>query len=399
MWRLLRGGNFRWVWAGESISMLGDHFHEIALAWLVLTIGGSPLTLGAVLAAGAIPRAVMLLIGGATSDRFSARVLMLASNLTRAALVGLLVILVMGGWVRLWQLYLIEVAFGIADAFFYPAVGSITAELVEKHELPSANALVSISEQVAMLAGPAVGGVLVATAGVAGAFLFNCASFVAAAGGAMAARSVGRAARRSPGLLSDVRRGLAYAWSDRQLRVVLLLVSAASLTYSGVFAVGLPGLARLKFPEGAIALGFMVGASGLGQLAGVVSAGLTGLPRRWGVLIIGMTFCEGVGFIVLGLAPTYWAAAVVLALLGFGAAYASDVALPTWLQRRTSEGMLGRVMSLVELPRRSLAPISFLAMGALAGYSLSVAFACAGAVMLAAALVAAGTRTVRELKC
>src|SRR6266508_3946225 len=138
MWRLLRGGNFRWVWAGESISMLGDHFHEIALAWLVLSIGGSPLTLG-------------------------------------AALVGLLVVLVMAGWVRLWQLYLIEVAFGIADAFFYPAVGSITAELVEKHELPSANALVSISEQVAMLAGPAVGGVLVATAGVAGAFLFNCA--------------------------------------------------------------------------------------------------------------------------------------------------------------------------------------------------------------------------------
>ena len=396
--RLLQSGAFRWVWAGETVSMLGDRVHEIAMAWLVLTLTGSPLTLGAVLAAGAVPRALLLLVGGATSDRLSARVLMLASNLARGLLVGLLVALVIGGWIRLWQLYVIEFAFGVADAFFYPAAAAIPAVLVQKSELPRANALVSTSEQVAMLVGPAVGGVLVALAGTVGAFLLNSLSFFAAAAGLIPAGSAaGSPERKASSLWSDLRQGLAYAFADRELRVVLLLISAASLTYNGVFAVGLPALARHRFPEGSVALGAMLGAWGLGQLLGVLSAGLTGLPRRWGVLIIGIAFAEGAAFIALGLLPTFWAAAAMLAVLAFGVAYSSDVALPTWIQRRSSPDLLGRVMSLVELPRQSLAPLSFLAMGALASFSLPLAFACAGIAMLVAAGVAAGSRTVREL--
>lgn len=398
MWRLLRAGAYRWVWAGESVSMAGDRVQEIAMAWLVLSVTGSPVMLGAVLAAGAIPRAFLLLVGGAVTDVLSPRNVMIASNLIRGALAALLAGVVLGGSVQLWQLFAVEIAFGVSDAFFYPAAGSIIPTLVDKDNLPAANALLGSSEQVTMLVGPAIGGVLVAALGTPGAFLVNAGSFLCAAGGALAARGASRLSEPATvGLLARVRRGLGYVWSDRQLRVLLLLISAASLTYNGVFAVGLPGLARARFPEGPVALGAMLGAWGAGQLAGVLSAGITGLPRRWGRLVIAVALGESAVFVLLGMTPTYWSAAVLLAILGFAVAYASDVAIPSWIQRRADPQMLGRIVSMVELPRQSLAPVSFLVMGVLAGRSLALAFAWAGTVMLIVALVAIRSKDVREL--
>ena len=398
MIRLLRAGPFRWMWAGESVSMLGDRVYGVALAWLVLTVGGSPLTLGSVLIAGAVPGALLLLPAGAVTDRVSPRAVMLASNLARALLVALLAGLAVGGRVQLWHLYAISICFGVADAFFVPAVGSIVPSLVEEEDLGPANALIGVSEQVTMLAGPAAGGVLVAAAGPAGAFLLDGGSFVAGAAGLLPAHRGVRRPPREPGSLwSEVRAGLRYAWSDRQLRAVLGLAAVSALTYSGVFAVGLPALARHRFSEGAVALGTMGAAWGLGQLVGALSAAVTGLPRRWGLLVIGMTLSAGVAFALIGVLPTLWAASAVLAVTGFGEAYSSDVALPSWIQRRSSPSMLGRVNSLLGLVRQGLAPLSFAAMGALAALDLRIAFGVAGAVMVGAAGIAAGTRTVREL--
>src|SRR6266699_433119 len=105
-----------------------------------------------------------------------------------------------------------------------------------------------------------------------------------------------------------MRGGVIYAARHVEVRMVLLLVTAATLSYSGLFAVGLPTLAR-GVSGGSLALGVMVSAWGLGQLIGAVGASITGLPRRWGRLIIGMTFAEGTCFAVLGLAPHYLLAA------------------------------------------------------------------------------------------
>jgi MFS family permease len=398
MIRLLRAGAFRWMWAGESVSMLGDRVYGVALAWLTLTISGSPLTLGSVLIAGAVPGALLLLPAGAVTDRVSPRAVMLASNLARALLVALLAVLAIRGLVQLWHLYVISICFGVADAFFVPAVGSIVPSLVDEQQLAPANALIGLSEQVTMLAGPAAGGVLVAAAGPAGAFLVDGGSFVAGVAGLLPAPRAARRVRPDDGSFwSDVRAGLRHAWSDRQLRAVLGLAAASALTYSGVFAVGIPALARHRFSEGAVALGTMGAAWGLGQLLGALSAAVTGLPRRWGLLVIGMTVGAGLAFALLGLLPTLWAAAAVLAATGFGEAYSSDVALPSWIQRRSRADMLGRVNSLLGLVRQALAPVSFAAMGALAALDLTAAFLVAGAVMVVAAVLAASTRTVREL--
>lgn len=386
------------MWAGQTASLLGDGAQYVALAWLVLTLTGSPLALGSVLLAGAVPRAAAVLIGGAASDRWSPRALLLASNGAKALIAGSLAVLTVRGSIQLWQLTAGSALFGLADAFFLPAVGAIVPELVpHDRDLAPANALLGASEQGAMLLGPAVGGVVVAALGPAGAFGLNAASFVLAAAGLkpapvrVAARPAG-----AGGVWSGVREGLAHEWGRVELRVLLLVISVEALTYNGVFGVGLPALAR-SLAQGPVALGVLYSAWGCGQLAGALSTGWTGLPRRWGLLMIGMTAAAGVAFAALGLVPALGPDAAILVLLGFGVAYSSDVALPTWLQRSTSPDLLGRVNGLIELPRSGLAPIALVLFGALARSSLSAAFAACGAAMLLTAAAAAASRPARRL--
>src|SRR5262249_18742292 len=107
--------NFRLLWIGESVSLLGDQFYMIALPWLVLQITGSALALGTVIALGGIPRALFMLIGGALVDRFSPRTVMIVSNAVRLVLVALLAVMVLTNTIRLEMLYLFALAFGLAD--------------------------------------------------------------------------------------------------------------------------------------------------------------------------------------------------------------------------------------------------------------------------------------------
>jgi hypothetical protein len=111
----LRERDFRLVFSGESISLLGDQFHFVALAWLTLQLTGSGVALGTVLMATAIPRAVFMLVGGAMSDRTSPRSLMLGSNALRTVVVAIVAALVLTGNAQLWQLYVLALIFGTVD--------------------------------------------------------------------------------------------------------------------------------------------------------------------------------------------------------------------------------------------------------------------------------------------
>jgi MFS family permease len=383
-------GRFWWVWSGEALSLFGDLSFEVAFAWLILSTSGSPGTLGLVLVVGGVPRALLLLAGGAITDRFSPRAVMLVSHLGRAVAVTALTVLVAADALRLWHLYAIAVTFGVAEAFFWPASASIVPTLVAPDRLPRANALVGAAEQAARLGGPLLGGVLVALGGNVAAMAFNAATFLVAAGTVLAAP---RTAAGQPTPLSlvsvgaEIRAGLRYAARSFEIRIVLVVVSAATLSYAGLFRVGLPALSQ-HFSDGtgrgAVGLGVLLAAWGLGQLAGTVAAAVTGLPRRWGLLIVVMAVAEGATFAVLGFVPTVAVAAMLLALLGVGVAYSSDVALPTFVQTRTPPELLGRVNSLIDLPRVSLEPVSVAVLGLLAAIDVRWAFVAAAVPTLAA---------------
>jgi MFS family permease len=158
----LRSRSFRWVWSGETISMMGDASYDVVFAWLVLSVTQSPAALGAVMLATTIPRGLLLLVGGAITDRISPRLVMLGSHLARGVAMGALTVLSATDALQVWHLYAIGIVVGVAEAFFWPASGSIMPSLVGAKDLPRANALLGAAEQTCRMVGPMLGGALMA---------------------------------------------------------------------------------------------------------------------------------------------------------------------------------------------------------------------------------------------
>ncbi|MHB8436276.1 MAG: MFS transporter [Acidimicrobiales bacterium] len=391
---------FRTVVTGETVSMLGDGMYTVALAWLIITKSSATVLAISLICLG-VPRGLLLLLGGVTTDRFSARWVMFCSHASRAILVSSLALAVDLNDVQHWEFYVISAGFGVADAFFWPASKTILTSLVAPEDLAQANAVNSIGEQLAVVAGPMLGGLVVAVSGSSTAFFCDAGTFVFAASTVLAAPRRARAGERAAMsirvTIAEMWSGLAYARSKPGVRYVLLIIAASALAYSGLFGVGIPRLAE-TFPQKSLGLGLMLAGWGVGQLVGAISAAHTGLPRHWGRLIIGMAFIEGTTFAVLGVVPNLWLVSALLAALGFGVAYSSDVALPTWLQMTTPPEMLGRVSSIMDIPRVVLEPMSMIMMGLLVAESVRWAFAAASIPMFLAAIVLLLSRSARSLE-
>src|SRR5262245_3866669 len=142
--------NFRLLWIGEGISLLGDTFYLIALPWLVLQLTGSALALGTILVLASIPCAVFTLVGGALVDRYSPRSVMIWSNVARFVLVALLSALVLNNATQMWMLYALAFAFGLADAFYFPAQIAIVPQVLSEDQLQAGNTFVQGTAQLSL---------------------------------------------------------------------------------------------------------------------------------------------------------------------------------------------------------------------------------------------------------
>lgn len=398
---ILRNRNFRLLWAGEGVSLIGDQLYLIALPWLVLQLTGSAFAMGTVLALAAIPRALFMLVGGALTDRFSPRTLMLASNAARMGLVTTLAVLTMGGITQLWMLYAFALFFGLADAFFFPAQTAIVPQLIGKERLQTGNAIIQGTAQLSLFVGPALAGLLIAlldgggsagsvpdTWGIGVAFALDAASFVAS----VVALSLMRVDRNADaaeteaekkGVLSSIGEGLSAVWGDRVLRYYFVLIAAANFLITGPFSVGIPVLADTRYTGGAAAFGVVLSAFGAGSLAGVLLAGSTRRPssRKFPAAMLGMTAFSGLSLVLLGVMPALVPAAVVSTLMGAAQGYVV-IQFVTWLQLRTPAHMLGRTMSMLMFAVMGLSPVSSTVAGALIQVSVTGVLIGAGVLMI-----------------
>ncbi len=389
--RPLRIRDFRLLFAGETISVLGDQFHFVALTWLALQLTGSGLALGTVLMTAAIPRAVFMLVGGAFSDRFSPRSLMLASNSIRGVVVGVLAALVLSGRAELWHLYVFAGIFGIVDAFFYPALNTIVPMLVPERQLAPANALVQGAQQIMGLIGPALAGAMIALVQTGPAFAIDAASF----GIAAVALFLIAGGRRHPeadtggdrpSVLGTIAGGVRAAWADPAVRSIVLLTAAFNFAFTGPISVGLAFLADHRFAGGSVAFGFLFSAFGAGAVLGAIGAGSVPRPRRLGTILMFIAVALGIGLALIGVAPTLPIALAIIGVMGVFIGFINVQAI-AWLQSRIPEELRGRVMSLVTLGSVGLAPVSLAIAGALIDFgAVTLVFAAAGAIVIAAAV-------------
>src|SRR5437016_4894618 len=178
-WQPLALRDFRLLFIGQAVSLLGDQFYLIALPWLVLhELTGSTLALGTILGAAAVPRMIFLLVGGAASDQLSPHKLMVASSGLRSIVCAILTLLVLFKTVSPWHLFVLAAAFGALDAFFSPAMKAFIPALLDEERLMAGNALLQGTHMLTKTIGPSLAGLLVAVAGTGFAFGLDTVSFV-----------------------------------------------------------------------------------------------------------------------------------------------------------------------------------------------------------------------------
>jgi MFS family permease len=394
--------DFRFLWSGEGVSILGTQFHLVALPWLVLRLTGSSVALGTVLMAAAIPRAFLMLIGGALTDHFSPRTMMLISNIGRGVLSTALALLIATSRIHLWHLYVIPALFGTFDALFYPAYQSILPRLLPPESLAAGNALMQATIQTAMLAGPAPAGALIAAFSLAWAFSIDAASFAVAATMLLMIATQARAAQHSArkNMLHSIAEGAHCVNRDRPLRAFVLMACGLNLTVTGPYMVGMPLLAQQRFANvggGSLAYGILFSAFGGGALIGGLTAGSLRRVPRPGLFMVFLMFVVGAGMAALGYLPWFGAACAIMASMGLCVGVANITNI-TWIQKRAEPQMLGRVMSVMMFGGLGLVPVSMALAGVIAKLGVRTLFATSGLAILMVAAWAGLAKPVREIR-
>ncbi|MEO8273513.1 MAG: MFS transporter [Chloroflexota bacterium] len=391
--------DFRLLWLGEAVSALGDQFALIALPWLALVLTGSPLALGGVMAVMAVPRVLLMLIGGVSVDRFSPRRVMLGSNAVRLVAVAMLGLVVLAGAAQLWMLYAFALVFGVADAFFFPAQTSIVPELVEPAQLQRANGIVQGTAQASVLVGPALAGVVIAAAGAGGsatnttgigiALLLDAVTFLASLGTLLLIAARPHAAQAHPSIVESIREGVRFVWRSPGLRAIILVSLSANLFIVGPFEVGMPYIAYSRLPEGAAAFGIILAAFGGGSLLGLVVGSVLPTPRpsRFGPTVVLTLVVAGLGVGAIAAVHTTILAALLTAIAGTALGYGNLLGI-TWIQGRIPPELMGRVMSLLITGSVGLVPVSMLVAGVAVQLNVDATMFVAGAGM---ALLAGGS--------
>lgn len=393
MARVMSLPNFRLLFTGAFISLLGDQFALIATPWLVLQLTGDPLLLGTVLALEGIPRAAFILFGGAITDRLSPRRVMLIANITRFVLTALMAFVVFTGTVQVWMIYAFALLFGTVAGFAIPAEQSIVPMLVDEQDLQAGNSIVMGITQLSGFVGPTIAGIIIGRfadtfTGVGLAFAFDAFTFVVSAVTLQLIRpksntaSAG-AARTKESVWSSIQAGIRYLWTDRPMRFIFTAAMLLNFLLFGSIMVGIPVLADQRLPEGATAFGLLMSAFAGGNLLGYIIAG--SLPRpdgaRLRLLIIALFAGFGIVIGSFGFVTSTWVDVGSLLLLSMGNGFIV-VLLMTWIQTRTPKDMLGRIMALLMFSSTGLAPISQAISGVLSKWSLTMMFAIPGALVL-----------------
>jgi len=387
MWRALDIRDFRLLWASEAVSLVGDQFQLIALSWLVISLTGSGLALGTVLIAVAVPRAVLLTPFGVLADRQPTRGLMLVAHLGRGAIVALIALLVVAGMATIPVLVILGVLFGVVDAIYLPAQQAFLPRAVSADRLPSANALLQGTLQLASVVGPPLAGVAIALTGTGIAFGVDAASFVIAAGLiGLISTGTAVAAVHHESFGDALRAGFAYVAGDPAIRTLMLVALVLNFALNGPADVGMAWLAQNRFDAGPTGLGVMAAGFAAGALAGTLLAGNARLDRQ-GRIVVGGVVLSGLAIAAVGLLD--WLPGVVMAMAAVGVAIGYvNVVVISWLQARVDPVLVGRVMSLVMLMGFGISPLSIGVAGVLIDIDATALFVGSGVIVLAAALLA-----------
>ena len=399
MFSLFKNRNFSLFWFGEMASVIGDHISLIAFPWLVLQMTDSAAMTGLVFAVQGIPRALLMLAGGAVVDRTSPRLVILVTNGLRMLLVMSLAYMISQDNVEVSTVFIMAFAFGIADAFFYPASTSIIPSLVSRDDLQAGNAILQTTLHLGMTIGPVVAAFLIAgeissmsqnsggdlsglssyekdREGLARAFFVDGLTFAVSFLSLLfvkVRKFDEQSSETKSSLYSEVREAIKWVQSIPAVRLGFIGMAFIHFFFMPMVFVGIPVWAKQRFIEGAYVYGLVTAAFGIGALLGAVATAYVKKPSDknlvplmfWSYVFSGSTLALIIFY------DAYWWAMLLFFVSGIFEAF-FYVHFTTWLQKITPEYLLGRVMSVLMLMSLGLVPIADAIMGFAIEFSLDI---------------------------
>lgn len=354
--------SFALLWSGQQLSVLGDSIYRVALAWWILETTGSAKAMSTIFIFASAPMLVFLLVGGVAVDRYSRARVMFLSDILRGLLIGIVALLAFAHRLETWHIYIVSLLFGIVGAFFGPAYRAIVPEIVPRELLPSANGLTTLSEQLAEIAGPALGALIVSTSGSPTAFTLDGLSFVISAlclAPLVRLALAGHASKERKSVLHDFREGVEVVRKASWLSITIVIASLGNITLSAPFAIALPFLVKGHLHGGIGSLGLIYSLLAAGSIGGTILGTVwlertSGLRAR-GLLAYGLWIAGGLLIAVFGLPVTIYTVAPAAFLIGVAFGVPNLIFINT-LQELIPGKVLGRVTSIVTLGSFALIP-------------------------------------------
>jgi MFS family permease len=419
--RAFRSRPFTLLWAGQTISVLGDAVFSIAITWEVLLLTDSATAMSLILIAQWAPRILFLLLGGVIADRVSRRFLMLCADAGRGCIVMLVAWLSWTHLLQFWHLVALAPLFGIVSSFFDPAYQAIMPQMVETEALTSVNSLNTLSRNVGFLLGPVPGAICAALFGMASAFAFDGLTYGISALCLLALRLPAStapsqvevpahpaeadearhlASQGIRGAMRDARDGLRYVFSVPWLWVTVLASPLVGAGFAGAMWVSLPRLVRDVYGAGVWLIGAVATADAVGSILAAIAIGNASKLRR-GIVAYSAVLVGGCALIACALPlPRPVEPAIVItasALVGAGLAIFT-ILWGTLQQEKVPNDKLGRVSSITQLGVASTLPGGLVLAGLLADHTgPAQVFALAGMLVVVPASIGLCIHDIRQL--
>ncbi|WP_327258632.1 MFS transporter [Streptomyces sp. NBC_01240] len=384
----------RWL-SAYTASVTGDVVYFLALPWAATRAGG-PSQVGLVVAAGALPRAVLMLGGGVVADRFGPRRVAVAGDAVRCAVILAAAAAMMFASPRVWLLAAVALVFGVVDAVFMPAVGALPPHITTPDQLARVQGMRGLSIRLSNAVGPVMAGAVLVIGGAAGAFTAAGVLFALSLATLLTVRIAPSA--KTPQHASAWRElgdGLRYVRRHRMLAPLVTVIGLSEMCFSGPVATGLVLLADER-GWGASGMGWIASAFSVGAAASALLLTVSARIPCPGPAMSGALLVTAAGAVGLGHAPALPAAVMFGALIGLTSGFTTTVT-GALIQTETDPRYLGRVTSVTTLCTLGLAPVLFPATGiTVALWGADVFFAGCGVICLLAAVLGFAAPAIRN---
>ena len=359
----LRHPNFALFMGGQIFALVGYWLQQVALAWLVYRLTGSATLLGVLGLAANLPVLLLAPLAGLWSDRYNRHHMMIATQVLEMLQAIALTVLAFSGAIQVWHIIALTAFLGMCVAVELPVRHAYLLELVGgKADLPNAVATTSLVANCGRLIGPVVAGLLIARFDEATCFLINALTYIAVlvTFAFIRVRPQPRAASHPP-MWRGIGDGMSYCWRIVPIRLLLILLAAVALT-AAPYSTLMPAIVHEVFAGNAQTLGFLLGAAGMGAVAGTLLLTLRRNVRGLLDFIVLAALLAGAALIALSASRWLPLSLALMSVIGFGI-LAVTVSVNMILQAIVDDGMRGRVMSLYTAAFLGVMPLGALLAG------------------------------------